>query len=149
MTGPDIVRRRRAAGPTQRQLAAAAGLPQPSLASYESGKRRPSEASARRLESALSVPTLERLRAVRGELIAAATRRRLGQIRVFGSVARGVAGPGSDVDLLVHPAPDASLFDLAGFGAEAEAALGLPVDVVSDRASGPAVERIRQEAVPL
>ncbi|MDR2347127.1 MAG: helix-turn-helix domain-containing protein, partial [Bifidobacteriaceae bacterium] len=47
LTGPDIARRRRAAGLTQRQLAAAAGVPQPSLASYESGRRRPSEASAR------------------------------------------------------------------------------------------------------
>lgn len=68
---------------------------------------------------------------------------------MFGSVARGDAEVGSDVDLLVHPAADASLFDLAGFMAEVEDLLGVTVDVVSDRGTGPAMQRIRAEAVAL
>ena len=50
--------------------------------------------------------------------------------RVFGSVARGTAGPGSDVDLLVDLEPGRTLFDLAALRAELERLLGLPVDVV-------------------
>ncbi len=50
--------------------------------------------------------------------------------RIFGSVARGTAGPGSDVDLLVDLEPGRTLFDLAALRAELERLLGLPVDVV-------------------
>lgn len=92
---------------------------------------------------------LEHVRAARESILEVAQRRRLSDVRVFGSVARGEAGSGSDVDLLVHPAPDASSFDLAGFMAEVEDLLGVGVDVVSDRGSGPVMERIRAEAVPL
>lgn len=68
---------------------------------------------------------------------------------MFGSVARGEATAASDIDLLVHPSAAASLFDLAGFQAEAEAILGVSVDVVSDRGRGPTMQRILAEAVPL
>ena len=70
-------------------------------------------------------------------------------MRVFGSVARGEAGPASDIDLLVHPSEHASVFDLAGFMAAAEQLLGIDVNVVSDRGTGPLMEQIRAEAVPL
>lgn len=75
--------------------------------------------------------------------------RRLGNVRVFGSVARNSATVASDVDLLVHPQPDASLFDLAGFMSDVSALLGVDVDVVSDRGRGPTMDRIRSEAVAL
>jgi predicted nucleotidyltransferase len=97
----------------------------------------------------LSVPTFERLRAVREPIIRAAQGRRLSDVRVFGSVARGEAYAGSDVDLLVHPDPEASVFDLAGFMAEVQELLGVGVDVVSDRGRGPVMDRIRAEAVAL
>jgi len=58
--------------------------------------------------------TAERLWASRDLIHSAAERRKLGQVRVFGSVARGDEGAHSDLDLLVCPAHDASLFDLAG-----------------------------------
>jgi hypothetical protein len=68
-------------------------------------------------------------------------RRRLGafcekhhirRLEVFGSAARGQAGPGSDVDLLVTldesvPISTAALLEMAG---EAEELLGAPVDFV-------------------
>lgn len=141
--------KRLAAGLSQRQLAARSGVPQPSIAAYESGRRGPAVQTLQRLEDVLRVPTLNRLRAARESILRAARLRRLGDVRVFGSVARGTAGVGSDVDLLVHPAPEASVFDLAGFMAEVEELLGVEVDVVSDRGTGPVLDRIRAEAVAL
>ncbi len=70
-------------------------------------------------------------------------------MRVFGSTVRADAGEESDIDLLVHPAHDASLFDLAGFTADVEELLGRNVDVGSDRGTAPVMDRIRAEAVPL
>jgi predicted nucleotidyltransferase len=61
-----------------------------------------------------------------------ARRHRLRRLEVFGSAARGMGGPNSDVDLLVtldDPAnvDAAELFEMAG---EAEELLGRPVDFV-------------------
>ena len=147
--GETLRARRIAAGLTQRELAARAGVPQPNVSAYEVGRREPSLETAQRIDRALSVPVMARLTAARSELLAAATRRGLGRVRVFGSVARGDADEDSDIDLLVHPGPETSLFDLAGFMNEAEQLLGAPVDVVSDRGHGPIMERILAEAVPL
>ena len=49
--------------------------------------------------------------------------------RVFGSVLHGDDEDGSDLDLLVDPAPRASLLDMAGLQIELERALGVKVDV--------------------
>ncbi len=141
--------RRLDAGLSQRALAVRSGVPQPNIAAYEKGRRIPSAATLTRLDAALDAPTFDRVRAARVPIIQAAQARRLSEVRVFGSVARGQAGPGSDVDLLVHPAAEASVFDLAGFMAEVEVLLGVRVDVVSDRGSGAVMDRIRAEAAPL
>jgi len=149
-TTAELLRARRlAAGLSQRQLAARAHVAQPNIAAYETGRRTPTAQTLARLDAVLRVPTLQLVRRHRAEVIAAATARHLGEVRVFGSVARGDAGVESDVDLLVHPAQDASVFDLAGFMSEVEEILGSPVDVVSDRGHGAALERIRAEAVAL
>jgi len=137
------------AGLSQRALAARAAVPQPNISAYESGRRTPSPLTLTRLENALRTPTLDRVRASRDRITRAAAQRRLSDVRVFGSVARGEAAAGSDVDLLVHPAADASVFDLAGFMVDVAELLGLEVDVVSDRGHGPTMEQIRREAVTL
>ncbi|KQM78973.1 nucleotidyltransferase family protein [Xylophilus sp. Leaf220] len=49
--------------------------------------------------------------------------------RVFGSVLHGVDADGSDLDLLVDPLPETTLFDLGGLQGELEDLLGVPVDV--------------------
>lgn len=54
-------------------------------------------------------------------------------VRVFGSVARGEADEGSDIDLLVEMQPGRSLLDLGGLQVELESLLGRPVDVVTVR----------------
>ncbi len=71
-------------------------------------------------------------------------------IRVFGSVARGDAGPGSDVDLLVELAPGTTLLRHAAFERELQALLGRRVHVVSERGLRPRVrDRVSREALPL
>lgn len=147
--GSQLRNRRLLAGLTQRELAERARIPQPNIAAYETGKRRPSPETASRLVQALTVPTLEGLTGAASEIARLAAKRHLSRVRVFGSVARGEETPDSDVDLLVTPAPDASIFDIAAFQADVSDLLGLPVDVVSDRGSGPTMERIIHEAVPL
>jgi len=52
--------------------------------------------------------------------------------RVFGSVARGEDVEGSDIDLLVHPDPGVSYFDLARLALDLEALLGCKVDLGED-----------------
>lgn len=51
--------------------------------------------------------------------------------RVFGSVARGTDTEHSDLDLLVDPLPDFSLFDVSAIMQELETLLGFSVDVVT------------------
>jgi predicted nucleotidyltransferase len=49
--------------------------------------------------------------------------------RVFGSVLHGDDQEGSDLDLLVDPAPRTSLLDLAGLQIEIEARTGIKIDL--------------------
>lgn len=147
--GTDLRSRRLAADLTQRELAERSGVPQPNIAAYETGQRNPAPSTLAKLDAVLRVPTLQRLRAVRAEILRSAQKRKLSDVRVFGSVARDAAHTDSDVDFLVHPAADASVFDLAGFMSQVEELLGVGVDVVSDRGSGPTMDRIRSEALEL
>jgi uncharacterized protein len=52
-------------------------------------------------------------------------------VRVFGSAARGEDLEGSDLDLLVDPTEQTTLFDLAGLKLELEALLGVGVDIAT------------------
>lgn len=85
------------------------------------------------------MPTIEQLRARRHELIELARMHKAENIRVFGSVARGEANENSDVDLLVHFHPDASLFDLMDLQEASANLLKAKVDVISDRGLSPLI----------
>jgi len=52
--------------------------------------------------------------------------------RIFGSVARGEAGPESDIDLLVKMDEGRSLLDLSALAQDLRDLLGVKVDVVSE-----------------
>jgi len=95
--------------------------------------------------------SLEQLRARREELLEIAARRGARNVRVFGSVARGEAGPGSDVDFLVDLEPGRTLFDLSELILDLETALRRKVDVIEigNQAPTTVTERIQREAVPL
>jgi predicted nucleotidyltransferase len=145
---PALRQQRLSTGLSQR-LAERPGVPQPNIAASERVLRTPAADTLQRLHAVLDVPTLRRVRDFRESLTKAAQLRALSNVRVFGSVAREDATVDSDVDLLVHPSPDSSIFDLAGFMVDVAELLGTKVDVVSDRGTGPAMARIRAEAVPL
>ena len=51
--------------------------------------------------------------------------------RVFGSVARGTDTQTSDLDLLVDPTPETTLFDIGAIRHELIQLLGVPVDVLT------------------
>ena len=59
----------------------------------------------------------------------------IARLDVFGSVSRGEAAPGSDVDVLYELAPGARLgWDIESLADELAAVLGRPVDLVSRKA---------------
>ncbi len=55
----------------------------------------------------------------------------MGSVRLFGSFARGEAGPKSDIDLLVQFIRPVGLFELVGIQDEFSDALGRKVDLVT------------------
>ena len=71
-------------------------------------------------------------------------------VRLFGSVARGEAGPESDVDFLVEVGPDTTPWFPAGLILDLEDLLGRRVDVVVQRALNTELrDRVLREAVPV
>ncbi|MEO8327776.1 MAG: nucleotidyltransferase domain-containing protein [Nitrospirota bacterium] len=69
------------------------------------------------------------------------------RLEVFGSVARGQAGPGSDMDLLVtfdEPVSTSMLLEMAG---EAEELVGIPVDFVLRRSLEQSPNRFAREQI--
>ena len=86
----------------------------------------------------------------REEIIAVAKRYGASELRLFGSVARGDATEGSDVDFVARFEPGRSLFDQGGMLMDLRQLLGVNVDVVSDGAlTGRFGEIVRREAVSL
>jgi hypothetical protein len=86
----------------------------------------------------------------REEILRIAARHGAYNLRVFGSVARGEAGPDSDLDFLVDCGPNASPWFPGGLLADLEDLLGRKVDVLTEGALHPYLrERILKEAVPL
>jgi predicted nucleotidyltransferase len=86
----------------------------------------------------------------REEILYIAAQHGARNVRVFGSVARGEAGPGSDVDFLVELEPGRSLLDHAALLLDLEQLLGRKVDVVTERSLKERIRvRVLREAVPL
>ena len=93
---------------------------------------------------------LDDVRRERGTILQLAARYGIRRIRIFGSVARGQAGPDSDLDVLVDFDPGRSLLDQVGFEQDLQALLGCPVEVVAEGGLSPYLERrILREAIPL
>lgn len=71
-------------------------------------------------------------------------------IRVFGSTLRGEDIEGSDLDLLVEPTPDTTLFDIGAICFELKQLLGLDIDVLTPNALPDKVRaRVLREAKPV
>ena len=90
------------------------------------------------------------LKEKRKEILAIAERHGAYNIRVFGSVARGEAGPESDIDLLVSISRGHSLLEFVGLNQALEDLLGREVHLLSDNGVHPYLKRrIYAEAVSL
>ena len=153
------------AGFTQTQLARAAGTSQPTLAAYESGAKSPSVRSLDRIVRAAGVSLdvklreapiaqgqlLADLRGHANEVRAAARQRRIRNVRVFGSAARGEETSASDVDLLVDfDAARHGVLPLAGFASDVRAIIGRDVDATTvDLLRDEVRKQALAEAVPL
>ena len=94
--------------------------------------------------------TADILREKREQVLDLARQHGARQVRVFGSVARGDAGPSSDIDFLVEMEPGRSLLDLGGLVAELQQLLGRSVDVVTERGLKSRIRaRVLEEAILL
>lgn len=94
--------------------------------------------------------TTDVLKSKRNDILRLAAEHGASQIRVFGSAARGEAGPTSDIDLLVRMDQGRSLLDLIELSQELESVLHRKVDILTDEGLSPYLrQRILGEAVPL
>lgn len=92
----------------------------------------------------------ELVRAKRDEILKIAAKHGARNVRVFGSVARGDAGPDSDIDLLVDMEPGRSLLDMGGLWSDLNELLGRKVDIVTENSIYWLLRRrILKEARPL
>lgn len=98
-------------------------------------------------------PTVQELRERRHEVERVASLHGARGVRVFGSVARGEAGPESDLDLLVDMERRRGLFEQASLRSDLEELLHCPVHLATKGGLRYAREhtrqRIEQEATPL
>ncbi len=86
------------------------------------------------MEAIAEVSPQEALKTKRDEILRLAARHGARNVRLFGSAARGEAGPKSDLDFLVEMEPVHSPWFPAGLVADLEDLLGCKVDVVTPHA---------------
>ena len=92
----------------------------------------------------------ELLKEKRQDILRVAAQHGAYNVRVFGSVVRGEAGPDSDVDFLVDMEPERSLLDIAGLAVDMQALLNRKVDIVTEASIYWLIRRrILKEARPL
>ena len=97
------------------------------------------------------VVSLEQLlREKRDDIKRIAARHGAYNLRVFGSVARGEAGPESDIDLLIDVGPTTSSWFPAGLILDLEDLLGWRVEVITEKALDPELrDHVLREAITL
>jgi len=96
------------------------------------------------------LPVASLLQDKREAILSLAAQHGARNVRIFGSAARGDAGPDSDFDFLVDLEPRRSLLDLGGLLMDLKELLGREVDVVTEPSLHWYIrDRILREAVPL
>ncbi|EXI62315.1 DNA polymerase [Mannheimia granulomatis] len=78
------------------------------------------------------------------EIMAISRQFAIENLRVFGSVAKGIDTEESDLDILVDTTPKTTIFDLCGLQMELEELLGIKVDVLTPRSLP---EKFRQQVL--
>lgn len=84
------------------------------------------------------------LKTKHAEIMAISRQFAVENMRVFGSVAKGVDTEQSDLDILVDTTPKTTMFDLCGLQMELEELLGIKVDVLTPRSLP---EKFRQQVL--
>jgi predicted nucleotidyltransferase len=93
---------------------------------------------------------LDKLKQRSPEIRAIAAKHGAGNVRVFGSVARGDAKPSSDVDFLIDVVGPTTPWFPGGLLNDLEGLLGQPVDVVVARSLNPLIrDEVLAESVSL
>lgn len=96
------------------------------------------------------VGVLEQIHQRREEILRVAAGHGAGNVRLFGSVARGEETPDSDVDLLIDVTGETTPWFPASLIADLEQLLRRPVQVVIHRSLSPLIrEAVLRDAVPL
>lgn len=93
---------------------------------------------------------IEEILKKRSEVLKIAAKHGAKNVKIFGSFARGEAGPESDVDLLVETGEKRTSFFPGGLVADLENLLGRHVDVVTERGLHWFIrDQVLKEAIPL
>ncbi|MDD3694796.1 MAG: nucleotidyltransferase family protein [Lentisphaeria bacterium] len=96
------------------------------------------------------MPQLNRLTKLSNAIRQMARRHNVAKVYVFGSCARGEENAESDIDILVEPNDQASLFDFMNLQDDLENLLQSKVDLVSKRGLHPYIkDDILKEAIEL
>jgi predicted nucleotidyltransferase len=86
----------------------------------------------------------------RADIVRVASAHGARKVRIFGSRARGEAGGGSDLDILVELEAGRTLLDLVRLKRELEELTHCKVDIVTDNGMSPILrDEILAQAVPL
>jgi len=86
----------------------------------------------------------------RNDILSIAARHGAHNIRIFGSVVRGQAGPDSDIDFLIDVGPTTSSWFPAGLILDLEEILSRRVEIVTEKALNPYIrDHVLREAVAL
>lgn len=165
LTSSEILKNaRRSAQLTQSELASRAHVTQSVISAYESGRREPALTTLSKLVEAAGfvlniglnpalVHTPDFLGLVhrnKQRLFELADAAGVSNMRIFGSVARGTAGPTSDIDLLVDVSPQVGLFALMQLEKNIHELLGVNIDLVPEDGLKPEIrEQVLREAISL
>lgn len=160
--GARIAEARRSRALSQAALASAAALERTALSKIETGRRGVGSSELARIAQALGLPieqlfidkaaedSMTTLTSRRAAILKICRRHGAHSPRLFGSIARGRAEPGSDVDLLVDMEPGRSLLDQAALLVELRDLLGRDVDVVTAQGLRDRIRaRVLAEAISL
>lgn len=82
----------------------------------------------------IAVKPSDALQAHRAEIRNVVAAHRARNARVFGSVLHGEDTDSSDLDILIDPTPETTLFDIGAIRHELGKLLGVPVDVLTPNA---------------
>lgn len=90
---------------------------------------------------------IEHIKSKRDEIVKIAKQHGATNIRVFGSVALGIADDASDIDFIVDLEDGRSLLDLGGLLMDLQELFERPVDIVTEKSLRPRIrERVLREA---